>query len=198
MKTRNVSVLAAVIMVAATARMSGDTIVGPSLNMAIGGWQGYGIQFTALDNSTLQSFAYPNQGFADVVELVNAATYQVLDSTSISAGNPSATLNVNWSLTSGQSYYLLGTPDGQLQPSDGFFGFYSPASDTDISVTAGAWFMGGINAGSLEPSVGQSYWASFNDLTTGPASSVPDTASTLMLLGSAFGLMAAARRKFQS
>jgi opacity protein-like surface antigen len=50
-----------------------DSITGPALNTAGGGWTTTGLGFTALDNSTLTSFTYQNQGQADTIVLTDAA-----------------------------------------------------------------------------------------------------------------------------
>lgn len=141
----------------------------------------HGIQFTALDDSTLVSFIYNYQGNADTVELTTG-TGMVLDMTSIPANggvNPSAfTASVNWSLLTGNTYWLIGTTS-----SNGLFGAATfPQSDTDISVTNGIFSSGASS----------SFWGDFSEITT--TSSVPEEDLAVPVLAALAGMSFFKRR----
>jgi len=155
-----------------------DTITGPTLTANGGGWTTTGLGFTALDNSTLTSFTYQNQGQADTIILTDGLG-NILQQVSTPAGNTSNTVSVNWGLTSGNQYWLLQTTASNELYAD----YNSPLpSDADISITQSGTFDYSI-AGAVADSQGwgaNEYWAAFNNITTSSASAVPEPASLLL------------------
>ena len=155
-----------------------NTIVGPTLNQNVLGWRAAGIAFTPLQNCILTSFVFENQGAADTLALFSSFT-TIAHSLATPAGNPSYSVSgLNWSLTAGRTYYLVDLSN----PSNGRFGAATfPVSDVDIRVTAGVF----SDSSTLitDSSLRTDFWANFNDITT--VTSVPDTGSSVLLLGSA-------------
>lgn len=134
-----------------------------SLSFNESGNLNHGIQFIALDDSTLTSFIYNYQGNADTVELTTVSG-TILDMLAIPGNggtNPSGyTASVNWSLLSGTTYRLIGTTT-----TNGLLGVASfPVSDADISATSGI-FSSGQSA---------SFWGDFSGITTQASSDVPE------------------------
>jgi hypothetical protein len=84
------------------------TITGPTLSVPDSGYIVSGLGFQALDNSTLTGFTFQNQGAADTIVLTNSAG-TILDSIATPASTPSDVVSVSWSLTAGNTYYLLQT-----------------------------------------------------------------------------------------
>lgn len=127
-------------------------ILGPTLTTNETGQTNHGIDFTAVTNSTLTGFLYANQGKADTVKLT-LANGAVLQTLSVGAGNPTFTASgLNWSLTAGTGYRLLG-----FTPNNGrFVGFSFPASSSDLVV----------NSGVFSNAPHPSFWADFHNITT--------------------------------
>lgn len=165
-------------------------IPGPTLNIAGSGWSVTGLEFTALANTTLTGFTYQNQGAADTILLTDAVG-NILDSVSTPSGTPSDTVSVNWSLTSGQSYFLLQTvASNELYAS---YGLPLP-SNSDLSVIFSGTFAYSI-ADAVDNANGwgsNQYWAAFNDITT---SGVPEPAAWTMMLAGLCALGAALRHR---
>jgi hypothetical protein len=157
-----------------------DVIPGPTLNTNGGGWTTTGLGFKALDNSTLTSFVYQNQGKADTVVLTDGAG-NILQSLNTPAGTPSFTANVSWALTSGNQYWLLQT----VQSNELYTSFNQALpSDADIQITQSGTFDNSIvGAANNSNNWGANqYWAAFNNITTSGAAVVPEP-SSLCLLG---------------
>ncbi len=141
-------------------------------------WSVSGLGFTALDNSTLASFTFQNQGNADTVVLTDGSG-NILDSINTPAGNPSDTVSVNWALTSGDQYWLLQTTVSNALFAS--FGVPLP-SNADISITQSGTFDYSL-AGAATNSQGwgvNEYWGAFNNITTTTAA-VPEPASFVLL-----------------
>jgi hypothetical protein len=154
----------------------GGVITGPSLTNAVSGYPNVGLEITALQDSTLTSFTFQNQGQADTIELTNTSLSTVYDSTTTPAGNTSYTASVSWALTAGTTYLLV---DSTMN--NALFADYSafPTSDAEISVVQGYF------APYFGPTT--SYWGSFNNLTTTTASAVPEPSS--LALGGIAGIV---------
>jgi hypothetical protein len=174
-------------------------IAGPSLPNADSQWQISGLGFTATVNSTLTSFVFQNQGLADTVDLVDPLG-NILHQVAIGAGNPSDTVSVNWTLTAGNTYYLL-----QTTMSNGYFALWNAAgpSDAEIALTdTGDFSNNGLasanfgygGGGALSGTIN---WADFNNITTTPAggSGTPEPASLFLVLPFAVAVLLRARRK---
>lgn len=157
----------------------GATLNPPnSLSFSETGNFNHGIQFIALDDSTITSFIYNYQGNADSVELTTVAG-TILDMISIpdnGGTNPSGfTASVNWSLLSGTTYRLIGTTT-----SNGLFGFASySVSDADISVTSGIFSSGQSS----------SFWGDFSGITTQASSDVPEGYLAVPTLAALAGML---------
>lgn len=149
-----------------------------------------GIEFTALDNSTLTSFDFTEQGSADTVELTTPDLGSVLDSIAVpSTGTNPSTFNptsLSWSLVSGDTYWLVGVDE-----SNGTFvssGFTFPDADSDISVTTSEFADGGDVTNSL--------WADFTDIVT-TTTAVPEPgAAALVAAGIAMIALVRGRKRF--
>ena len=164
---------------------SASVIVGPTLTVNGSGNSNHGIAFTALDNSILNNFVYNYQGLAGLVTLTPAGSPgTVLFSIAVPATgiNPS-TFNptVNWALTAGSSYWLLGTVMNNSRLSATAQTF--PVSDADISVTSG-----------VLSSVTTTTWADFTNITT---TATPEPSSGLLIIMGAVALFSlrCSRRK---
>ena len=117
--SKKIGVAALMTSVAIAGAASASVIAGPVLDSAGGGFSDTGLGFQALDNSTLTSFTFQNQGQADTIVLTDAAG-NILDSVNTPASTPSDTVSVNWSLASGSEYWLL-----QTTTSNELFAFYN-------------------------------------------------------------------------
>jgi hypothetical protein len=167
-------------------------IPGPVLTDDDGGWTTAGIGFMALDNSHLTSFVFQNQGAADTVVLTDGAG-NILDSLSTPAGTPSYTASVDWSLTSGDTYFLL-----QTSGPNALFASYGASlpSNSDIAITLSGTFAysTGDAASNLEGWGSNEYWAGFNNITTS-TSTIPEPSTWAMMLLGFAGLGYAAVRR---
>jgi len=168
-------VVAAALLLTATAGMQAATIVGPVLTNTEFGHTGHGIIFNALQDATLTGFQYSNQGQADNVTLWDETAGSMVGSIALGAGNPVITLNVDWALSLGHTYFLLGNT-----MSNGMYGNApSLVANEDIEVTSG-YFSG--------PYVG--LWGDFNNIETNGESrgAVPEP-GTWMMLGAGLALL---------
>ena len=163
---------------------AGLIIAGPELPNNELGHFGHGLVFNALQNVTLVSFDFYNQGQADQVQLqlVGSEGPQVIYSLDIPAGNPVYAASVNWALNAGQTYYLIGTTTSNGKWA-GFSDF--PVSNAHISIT-GSYFSGPFDQ----------YWGDFRNITTeGGAPAVIPEPSSALLLGAGLALAALGRRR---
>jgi len=143
----------------------------------------------------LNSFVFQNRGQADTIDLIdyNSAlnTYTVADFVNASAGNTSQSLNVNWNLTAGQTYFMV-----QFAKNNAVFANFGLAlpSDGDIALTRSSVFGRGLGPALVDSSPANAYWADFNTITT--TSDVPEPSSWAMLLLGvlSFGGLLRARR----
>ena len=163
-----------------TMTASAGVIVGPALTVDGSGNTNHGIAFTALRNSSLTSFVFNYQGLAGLVELTPAGSPgTLLFSIAVPAtGTDPSTFspNVNWALTSGTNYWLIGTVtnNGRLSAPGQTF----PVADADISVTSG-----------VLSSVTGTTWADFTNITT----TVPEPGSGVLF---AIGVAALVSSRF--
>jgi hypothetical protein len=165
-----------------------DVIAGPTLNQNDSGYAVSGIGLMPEANTTLTSFTFQNQGLADVIDLVDASG-DILDSAVIPAGAPSDTVPVNWALTNGVQYYLL-----QTTYDNGLFAPWGMLVEcTDVCLTDTGVFSPAFSldvTGSFTQ--GFAFWADFNNITTA-SGSVPEPASSLLILPGALVLFLCAR-----
>ena len=85
----------------------GESISGPSLGNNLGGWGNSGIKITAINDCTLSSFVFNNQGSSDTIRLMEASNNNVLQSISVNPTSPTHVVNANWELEAGKSYKIL-------------------------------------------------------------------------------------------
>lgn len=165
-------------------------ITGPSLNVASAIWVYTGVAFKAVQDTTLTSFTYQNQGQADTVMLLLENTVNPLHTVAIPGASNSHITNVNWALQSGQTYWLLTSTANNAMFANGA----GLPSNADIEMTHTALFS--MSIATADDQFGPTdYWAAFNDITTGEGTpGVPEPASwALMIAG--FGLVGAAARR---
>jgi hypothetical protein len=169
-------------------------ISGPSLTLPGNNFSDTGLSFEALTATTLTQFTFENRGAADTIVLTDSSG-KILDSVNTPAGVPSDVVNVDWSLSSGDTYFLL-----QTVLSNELFAGYGQSSfpsDTDIAITVSGTFADSINAATTNQNFpANAYWAAFNDITTGVSVTPIPSAWTTMLLGLAcLGIVACRRRR---
>jgi hypothetical protein len=175
-----------------TLQAKADVITGPDLLQNVANQTNSGIEFTALTNSTLQSVLFQNQGGPDTIELASVTVTpqltslnQVIGTLSVPAGNPSfLASNLNWSLTAGTTYVLVGT--GNLN--NGKFAPYNyinnPAADGQIAIISGV-FSADLQSVATNPN----NWGDFNNITTA-STAVPEPGSFfLVVIPAAAGLL---------
>lgn len=139
-------------------------ITGPVLTNDNTGWVNNGLSFTALQDSTLTSFVYNNQGLADTVLLVDEFG-NIIQSFAVAGGNTQQLINVSWPLLSGKIYGLIVTQEfgNNGRWSNASF----PVANSDISIN------GYANNG-LGVVAGTNWWFHFNDIATSSVASVSE------------------------
>jgi PEP-CTERM motif len=183
-------------------RTNAGTIAGPTSWTVTGAGDTYwGIQFTALQDSTLTSFDYNHRGtsngsslFYGIIFLIYITTNTTVYTSNYGTGLASVVPFTGLGIArhSGDVYQLVATSNVQFGTNDELFQYLFannivlayPTSDSDISVTQGALSTGGFE--------NTHAWGAFNNITT--ASAVPEP-GTLGLLGiGALGLIGYVRR----
>jgi hypothetical protein len=180
-----------------TGRAKAGVIVGPTTLPFEGTDTSWGLEFKALDNSTLTSFDYnhlvvtgppPTNPFSGTVTLVDKTTSTTVFTQNYSPGSPfTIHMTPNVALHAGDVYDLFATTTGLVQGAqDEVFQYVSlnsppitfPVSDADISVTSG--YVNGLTTGFAATN----QWGAFKNLTTtaAPLAAVPEPTS-LALLG---------------
>ena len=172
--------------VAASGAARAATIAGPTLTNNDSSYFVTGLEFQALGNATLTGFTFQNQGLADTVDLVNTSG-TILDSVSIPASTTSDAVSVNWSLTSGTSYWLL-----QTTYDNGRWVEYETTlpSDADIAIEFSGTFSDNIADAITGSGFGSNDdWADFNNITTSGAVGATPLPAALPLFASGLGAM---------
>ena len=147
------------------------SIPGPGLGYTDSGWSTTGVSFTANQNSALTGFTFQSQGQDDTVVLADS-NGTVLHSVGTSGGS----VNVNWSLAAGSTYWLL-----QTTASNAHWTYWNGTnpSDADITMVSTGIFDFSVSGAVSHPGIGGSRsWAAFNDITTGSSSPAPEPADT--------------------
>jgi hypothetical protein len=169
------------------------TLVGPlpqpnpqSYWGLLAGWPMSGLQITALQEVTLESFIIWNGGYSAAIELLGT-NGDVLESVVSTASTPSSwpeapsLVTVGWQLHAGTTYDLVSVSGAGVWT--GLDPGYFPISDTQIRVN-GTW-LGPSN------SLNTDHWFVFTDLTTSSETPEPSTGLpcftgvALMLIGGA-------------
>lgn len=159
-------------------------ITGPTLTNNNSGWSNNGLSLTALQDTTLLSFVYNNQGLADTILLVDELG-NILDTFNVLGGDTAQVINVSWSLDGGSTYGLLATQE--FGNNGRWVNATFPVSNADISVN-------GYANGGLGTVAGTEWWFHFTNLTTGESVDVPEPSSFAIL---ALGMLGLASRRFK-
>ncbi|MFI5456701.1 MAG: PEP-CTERM sorting domain-containing protein [Isosphaerales bacterium] len=188
---------AVVLLVIGAAQVKADTIVGPSAFGSVGGNDTlWGIQFTALDNSTLTSFVYNHNPttfgnpFSGTISLndLTAVTTPYTSPYAAFSPNPLPFSGLSVGLVAGHDYQLVATSNILFGANDEVYQygvlntppFSYPVSDTDITVTQGVF--------NNNPGFQESFaWGAFTNITT--SSAVPEPGSLTLLGIGALGLV---------
>jgi hypothetical protein len=130
-----------------------EVISGPLLTQAERGWNAFGLVFRAEADVTLVSVRFPNQGLADVIQLLRNSDLALLASIPVPAGNKDAIVTLDYPLVANEVYRLVATTRNNK-----YYGVFTlPAGNEDITVLSSIGNLGGpFNI----------YWFSFNDITT--------------------------------
>jgi hypothetical protein len=156
------------------------TLAGPDLIDHNQGWPKTGLEITALQNVTLQSFVFANYGGSDTIELTDKNN-NVLYSTIYAGGsNQHQLITTNWAMTAGNTYHLI-----SLDPSNSMYTYYNSSMSADAHIK--------VNGGFSETYDGSSYWFHFNNLTT-TTSTVPVPAAAWLLAPGLVGLIGLKRK----
>lgn len=162
------------------------SIAGPSSFTSVGGSDTYwGIQFTALQGSTLVGFDYTHRAntfgnpLTGTISLNDITTSTTVYSTSYGANAAQVlAFTPNVALHSGDVYQLVASSTTSMGANDEVFSYTMsnmgvapnyPDSDSDISVTQGAFSTGG--------SMNTEAWGAFTNITT---QAVPEPASVCL------------------
>jgi hypothetical protein len=194
MKLKLISAIVAFSAVVALGQVSAraDVIAGPLLTNSGSGWVYTGLEFQALQNTTLVGFTFQNQGQADTILLTDTAG-NILNSIGTPALTPSYVASVNWSLTGGNSYFLLQS----VASNELYVNFGQPLpSNSTLAITLSGTFAYTLpdavsNAGSWGSN---EEWAAFNDITTTSAVPEPSTWAMMLLGFAGIGFMAYRRK----
>jgi hypothetical protein len=140
----------------------GLVIEGPALNYAEGNWSDFGLLIRAEADVMLASVRFPNQGLADVIQLIRVSDGAILASIETPAGSPDVIVDINCPLNASETYRLVATtPNNRFYASSG-----TPAGNEAITVMSS---YGVLLYDDTEHTL-QGYWFSFNDITTQPKS----------------------------
>ena len=158
------------------ARATTLTLNAPPFTLSEGNHTNHGIAFTALDDVTLESFVFVNQGSADTIVLQTPGGGTTLETFSVPAGNPSFSVDAGWDLAAGTTYWLLGTT-----PTNGRYDFATlPVANAHLQVNNAIF--SSTNWGNM--------WVDFTALTTSDSATVPiPEPSTLALASIALGVV---------
>lgn len=175
MNVRQIASAFALVFACASAQSA--VITGPALPNTSSGWAYSGIGFVANRDSVLTHFDYLSSGNANTVMFVDANGL-VLHSVSIAAGPTDTDVNVSWSLSAGQHYYLIGTT-GDFRYT--LFGMPAPSNE-DIRLTSTGIFSQLANPVNYTHT-GNDYWSTFTNITTSLAAADVPEPGTLPLFG---------------
>ena len=156
-----------------TSYSQAEVVNGPDLPNQNSGWTDTGMQITALQDATLDSFVFQTDGYNDTIELTltDGTVLDAIPFTGDGGTKESSTITAGWDLTAGTTYNLISVNDENSY----WNGFSFPVSDDDLTVD------GGYGNGEIQPA----YWFHFNDLTTGAAVPEPTTLALAGLGGAA-------------
>jgi hypothetical protein len=130
-----------------------SNVQGPALTGNLSGWSNSGLVLHALQDGTLQSFVFNNQGQADTVRLFDATLGFQVASTATNPGNTALTVTVDWPLLNGHVYHLT----SDLGNNGRWVSFTTwPQTNPEISVDA-TWGNGATRS---------SWWFTFTNLVT--------------------------------
>ena len=132
----------------------GQDLIGPVLDQKEGGWYDFGLVVRAELDVMLVSVHYPNQGLADSIELRLREDGTLLCVVPVPAGEPDATVIINYPLTAGEIYELVSTT-----PDNRYWAYFSewPITNSEITVLS--------SYGGIFPYV--DYWFAFDVITIG-------------------------------
>lgn len=202
-------VLAIAILFAGLKQADAAIIVGPTTlpNSGSSSDTNWGIQFTALQNTTLTGFDYyhlptfgPNP-FTGTITLTDITTSTAVFTSPYGPGAPTIInfSGLNIALNGGDKYQLVATAPPLFGAIDEVFQYVSldspafayPVSNADISVTSGVF--SGLNTG-FEATA---QWASFKNIVTATVPEPASLASFLLIGGVLAGQIRCRRRKHE-
>jgi hypothetical protein len=129
------------------------TLEGPTLIHDIYGWADSGIQFTALFDTTLDSFVFNNQGSSDTITLYDASSGATLDTIDVAPASGAELVEGEWPLEEGHTYRLTSA----LHNNGRWVGYTDYPTVGEALEVEGAWGSSGIHPTS---------WHRFTELST--------------------------------
>lgn len=132
------------------------TLAGPELTSDLVGNPDSGLQFTAKENVTLNSFIFQNLGNEDTIQLLDGSG-TLLKEYEYLGGENVHQVNIEWELDKGATYTLLA-----LEASNSKFIAYNYTASPEMNMNDHIEITGGYLTGFFDPTV----WTKFNNLTT--------------------------------
>lgn len=145
------------IVYSATSTANTQSLAGPDLTIDVSGFANSGLQITAIENVTIDSFIFENLGLSDTIFLKNS-NGNVLQTYDYLGGDPFNPIphlvEVSWGLEAGQTYFLV-----SQKQSNSKYTFYSlfPEVNDHIQVDGTHFENGQLKT---------NFWFKFTDIIT--------------------------------
>lgn len=156
-----------------------EIMIGPNTLPipSTGGWSNSGLQITALQDVTLNSFVFRNQGEGDTIRLTHSGGTE-LRTLNVVGGNDDLSVDVDWQLDAGIIYRLISELAGNNRYSPvtvpGF-----PFENSHLRVDGSIYGPGNGGSGSLQTG----WWFTFTNLQTDDDPHAVPEPSTLAIWG---------------